>query len=63
MFTPQVDTAHSTLDVQVLSTLADNGMNIARLNMTHGTHAWHSQVVQHIRRLNREKGWVWGLRV
>jgi len=41
---------------QVLSMLADNGMNIARLNMTHGTHAWHNQVVQHIRRLNREKG-------
>lgn len=41
---------------QVLSMLADNGMNIARLNMTHGTHAWHSEVVGHIRRLNREKG-------
>jgi pyruvate kinase len=41
---------------QVLSRLADGGMNVARLNMTHGTHGWHQQVVSHIRRLNNEKG-------
>lgn len=47
----------SSCTYEVLSMLADNGMNIARLNMTHGTHAWHDSVVQHIRRLNREKGY------
>lgn len=34
----------------------ENGMNVARLNMTHGNHAWHTQVVERIRKLNKEKG-------
>eukprot|EP00879_Flechtneria_rotunda_P019982 GHRR01021008.1.p1 GENE.GHRR01021008.1~~GHRR01021008.1.p1 ORF type:complete len:253 (+),score=41.99 GHRR01021008.1:220-978(+) len=42
---------------EVLSKLAENGMNVARLNMTHGNHAWHEQVVERIRRLNKEKGY------
>eukprot|EP00775_Hariotina_reticulata_P005779 gene5779-6018_t len=41
---------------EVLSLLAQNGMNVARLNMTHGNHAWHNQVVERIRKLNKEKG-------
>lgn len=49
-------TTHLSQQHQVLTLLADNGMNVARLNMTHGNHAWHDQVVQHIRRLNSEKG-------
>lgn len=46
----------SSCSYEVLSQLALNGMNVARLNMTHGSHAWHSDVVAKIRRLNREKG-------
>jgi pyruvate kinase len=41
---------------ETLSVLAENGMNVARLNMTHGTHAWHEAVVANIRRLNKERG-------
>jgi hypothetical protein len=33
-----------------------NGMNVARLNMTHGNHEWHNMVVARIRQLNKEKG-------
>eukprot|EP00877_Chromochloris_zofingiensis_P000483 jgi/Chrzof1/10435/UNPLg00362.t1 len=42
---------------EALQTLADNGMNVARLNMTHGNHEWHKGVVDRIRKLNSEKGY------
>ena len=32
-------------------------MNVARLNMCHGSHEWHSGVIESIRRLNKEKGY------
>lgn len=32
------------------------GMNVARLNLAHGSHDYHRAVVQRIRKLNREKG-------
>lgn len=33
------------------------GMNVARLNLAHGTHAYHQGVVDRIRKLNKEKGY------
>ncbi|KAK9817658.1 hypothetical protein WJX72_000267 [[Myrmecia] bisecta] len=41
----------------MLQTLADNGMNVARLNMCHGTREWHTEVIKRIRQLNAEKGY------
>lgn len=35
---------------------ATNGMNVARLNMCHGTHEWHTAVIERIRKLNKLKG-------
>ena len=32
-------------------------MNVARLNMCHGSHEWHTAVIESIRRLNKEKGY------
>lgn len=32
-------------------------MNVARLNMCHGSHEWHSRVIESIRKLNKEKGY------
>ena len=32
-------------------------MNVARLNMCHGSHEWHTSVIDSIRRLNKEKGY------
>lgn len=47
----------ATAAYEKLEELASGGMNVARLNMCHGTHEWHREVVQHIRRLNSEKGY------
>ncbi len=38
----------------VLKKLADQGMNVARLNMSHGTHEWHSEVIKHIKTINEK---------
>ncbi|MGI9536227.1 MAG: pyruvate kinase [Desulfocapsaceae bacterium] len=43
-----------TAPFPVLKKLADNGMNVARLNMSHGTHQWHSEVIKHIKTLNEK---------
>eukprot|EP00897_Mesotaenium_endlicherianum_P002841 jgi/Mesen1/2585/ME000164S01708 len=42
---------------EVLELLAEGGMNVARLNMCHGSHDWHRGVIRDVRRLNREKGY------
>ena len=47
----------SSCSLEQLETMADSGMNIARLNMCHGTKEWHSMVIQRIRKLNEEKGY------
>ena len=41
---------------EMLSALATNGMNVARLNMAHGTHEWHKETISRIRKLNKDKG-------
>jgi pyruvate kinase len=40
----------------VLGRLVDAGVNVFRLNFSHGTHEEHSAVLGHIRRLSRERG-------
>ena len=41
---------------EMLETLAVNGMNVARLNMCHGSREWHHEIIARIRRLNQDKG-------
>ncbi|KAL9435986.1 hypothetical protein AB3S75_022114 [Citrus x aurantiifolia] len=41
-----------------LEALAVGGMNVARINMCHGTHEWHRKVIEHVRRLNDERGFA-----
>ncbi|KAL9431022.1 hypothetical protein AB3S75_026251 [Citrus x aurantiifolia] len=41
-----------------LEALAVGGMNVARINMCHGTHEWHRKVIEHVRRLNEERGFA-----
>lgn len=43
-------------DAKTLGELAAAGMNVARLNMCHGDHAWHKALIHRIRTLNKEKG-------
>ena len=37
-----------------LETLAKAGVNVFRLNFSHGTHEWHANVIKRIKRLNKE---------
>ncbi|MDT5211256.1 MAG: pyruvate kinase, partial [Mycobacterium sp.] len=40
---------------QALAELVDAGMNVARLNFSHGTHAQHSAVYDAVRRISTER--------
>lgn len=39
-----------------IEALAEGGMNVARLNMCHGTHEWHRTVIHTVHALNASKG-------
>lgn len=39
--------------MEVLREMAANGMDVARLNMTHGDYDWHATIVERIREINR----------
>ena len=43
-----------TCPFPTLKALAENGMNVARLNMSHGTHQWHGEVIKHIKTINEK---------
>ena len=45
----------SSSDEETLSQLIADGMDCARLNFSHGTHAEHAAVIERIRRLSREQ--------
>ncbi|RZR81995.1 hypothetical protein BHM03_00008332 [Ensete ventricosum] len=48
----------ATCSAEQLEALAVGGMNVARVNMCHGTREWHRQVIRQLRRLNEEKGFA-----
>ena len=39
----------------ILMDLAREGMNVARLNFSHGTHSSHQQIIEKIRELNKQR--------
>jgi pyruvate kinase len=43
---------------EMLEALAIGGMNVARLNLSHGGHDYHRMIVDRIRKLNKEKGFA-----
>ncbi|MBI4792905.1 MAG: pyruvate kinase, partial [Deltaproteobacteria bacterium] len=45
-----------TASFDMLKKLADIGMNVARLNMSHGALDWHQHVIHSIKRINRKFG-------
>ncbi len=45
-----------TASFEMLKQLSENGMNIARLNMSHGSYDWHQTVIHHIKRINKKMG-------
>lgn len=48
----------STCGFEQLEALAVGGMNVARINMCHGTREWHKTVIDRVRRLNHQKGFA-----
>jgi pyruvate kinase len=40
----------------ILQKMIKAGMNVARLNFSHGTHAWHGKVIKIIRKISKETG-------
>ncbi|XP_078435429.1 pyruvate kinase family protein [Wolffia australiana] len=48
----------ATCEKEQLEALAEGGMNVARVNMCHGTHEWHREVIRRVRQLNEEKGYA-----
>lgn len=48
----------ATCGAEQLEVLATGGMNVARVNMCHGTHEWHRQVIRQVRQHNKEKGFA-----
>ena len=44
----------SSESYEQLETLARAGVNVFRLNFSHGTHEWHANVIKRIKRLNKE---------
>ncbi|GMH18844.1 hypothetical protein Nepgr_020685 [Nepenthes gracilis] len=48
----------ATCEFEQLEALAVEGMNVARINMCHGTREWHRCVIERVRRLNEEKGFA-----
>ncbi len=45
-----------TSSFEALQQLSAKGMNIARLNMSHGTHEWHRTVIKNIKTINKKTG-------
>ncbi|GJD07330.1 Plastidial pyruvate kinase 2 [Galdieria sulphuraria] len=50
-----------TCSFEMIKKLAEHGMNVLRMNMSHGTHEWHQQVINHVKQLNKESGWNIGI--
>lgn len=46
---------------EVLTSLIENGMNVARLNFSHGSHEWHGNIIKTIREISAEKGVAVGI--
>ncbi|CAN6440526.1 unnamed protein product [Victoria cruziana] len=48
----------ATSEFSQIEALAMGGMNVARINMCHGTREWHRGVISKVRKLNEEKGYA-----
>ncbi|KAK8611786.1 hypothetical protein V6N13_131827 [Hibiscus sabdariffa] len=47
-----------TCKLEEIEALAVGGMNVARVNICHGTREWHRNVIRRVKQLNEEKGFA-----
>ena len=47
----------SSNSLETLEKLITAGLNVARLNMSHGTHGGHKKVIETIRQASKNTGW------
>ena len=40
---------------EMLEKMVEAGMNVVRLNFSHGEHEWHAQIIERVRAISREK--------
>ena len=52
-----------TCDYDSLLKLAKGGMNVVRMNMSHGTHEWHQSVIDNVKKIRAEHGFNLALMV
>ena len=45
-----------TANPEMLLRLVKEGMNVARLNMSHGSWEWHQEVIRNLKRINKKTG-------
>ena len=45
-----------TCDLESLIHLAKGGMNVVRMNMSHGAHEWHQMVIDNVKTIRQENG-------
>ena len=43
---------------EMLAKLMSAGMNVARVNFSHGTHQYHRAVIRRIKQVRRRPGWA-----
>lgn len=43
--------------MEMLEKLGHEGLNVARINFSHGTHAQHAEVIENIHKINAKNGW------
>ncbi|MEM1312255.1 MAG: pyruvate kinase [Patescibacteria group bacterium] len=53
----------NTCEPKNLLDLAIGGMNIARLNMSHGSHQWHAEAISRIKELNKKDNFNIGIMI
>lgn len=51
----------SSSSIEMLEKLIKAGMNVARINMSHGTHEGHAETIANIRQASKNTGWEVGV--
>ncbi|HLG23389.1 MAG TPA: pyruvate kinase [Candidatus Nanoarchaeia archaeon] len=46
---------------EMMKKLCDAGMNIARINMSHGTHQWHEMVINRLKKISKSREFPVGI--